>query len=131
MGSEQVRQGERLRRAAQKIQRDYGIGYCERLVADAYLALLADITAVERERDELRAILKDIPDPEREGYCEECNKRLSLTTVYRRSNSTGVMYRADFFKHETCYYAAIQRLRGDFDTARDEPSEQLAGKGEG
>jgi len=66
--------------------------------------------------EELLEILKEVPNPEDEGYCEHCYSRLKLKRIYRLGKN-GKTYPCDLFEHlETCYYGKIQRALGLLDS---------------
>lgn len=62
--------------------------------------------------EELLEILKEVPDPEDQGYCDHCGKRLKIKRIYV-TQKDGSQYPCDRFEHlRTCYYGKIQRALG-------------------
>lgn len=67
--------------------------------------------------EELLEILREVPDPEDEGYCQYCHGRLELITI-QVIKKDGDSYSCCRFKHdERCYYGKIQRALGLLESA--------------
>lgn len=51
--------------------------------------------------------LSEVPDPEDEGYCEYCGRRLELAKerITYKDKTVGERH---FFQHTTCWYAKAQ-----------------------
>ena len=61
----------------------------------------------------LRAVLAEIPDPEDEGYCDHCGKRLELVQVQRQCKDGP--YTAHIWRHtDRCWYGKVQQALGVF-----------------
>lgn len=66
-----------------------------------------EIRRLRESNSDLLEALREIPDPEDEGFCPYCGERLELAKelITYKDKTVGERH---FFKHTTCWYAKAQ-----------------------